>query len=100
MTPRSRIAACIVSLGFLTAGIVAAQPAPPQKGTTMPAHATGAFEVKVTPQAQDDKIGDPTVGRLALDKTFHGDLEAASSVDVVVASCACVSQFARRALTT
>jgi hypothetical protein len=86
MSPRSRIAACIVALGFLTAGIVAAQPAPLQKGTTMPAHATGAFEVKVTPQPQDDKVGDPSVGRLALDKTFHGDLEATTKGQMLTAS--------------
>jgi hypothetical protein len=60
MTPRSRIAACIVALGFLTAGIVVAQPAPPQKGTT--------------------------IGRLALDKTFHGDLEATSKGQMLTAS--------------
>ena len=52
----------------------------------MPAHATGAFEVKLTPQAQDDKVGDPTVGRLALDKTFHGDLEATSKGQMLTAS--------------
>jgi Protein of unknown function (DUF3224) len=52
----------------------------------MPAHATGAFEVKATPQPQDDKVGDPTVGRLALDKTFHGDLEATSKGQMLTAS--------------
>ena len=26
----------------------------------------------------DDKVGDPTVGRMSLDKQFHGDLEAIS----------------------
>ena len=52
----------------------------------MPAHATGAFEVKVIPQPQDDKVGDPTVGRLALDKTFHGDLEATSKGQMLTAS--------------
>ena len=40
----------------------------------------------MTPQAQDDKIGDPTVGRLALDKTFHGDLEATSKGQMLTAS--------------
>jgi len=52
----------------------------------MPTHATGGFEVKVTPQPQDDKIGDPTVGRLALDKTLHGDLEATSKGQMLTAS--------------
>jgi len=40
-------------------------------------HASGTFEVKVTPQAPDEN-GEPTVGRLSLDKQFHGDLEGTS----------------------
>ncbi len=40
--------------------------------------ARGTFEVKLDPQAPDDKVGDPTVGRLSIDKQFHGDLEATS----------------------
>ena len=34
--------------------------------------------MKVTPQPADEKVGDPSVGRMALDKQFHGDLEATS----------------------
>ena len=41
-------------------------------------HASGTFDVKVNPQKHDDNVGDPTVGRLSLDKQFHGDLEATS----------------------
>lgn len=41
-------------------------------------HARGAFEVKLNPQAPEEGVGDPTVGRLALDKQFHGDLEGTS----------------------
>ncbi len=40
--------------------------------------ATGTFEVKVIPQPAESNVGDPTVGRLALDKQFHGDLAATS----------------------
>ncbi len=40
-------------------------------------YASGTFEVKMTPQA-DDKVGDPSVGRMSLDKKFQGDLEAES----------------------
>jgi hypothetical protein len=40
--------------------------------------ASGTFEVKVLPQPAEEKVGDPTVGRLSIDKTFHGDLEATS----------------------
>ncbi|HSE37575.1 MAG TPA: DUF3224 domain-containing protein [Blastocatellia bacterium] len=43
----------------------------------MTKRATGTFEVKMSPQT-DDGVGDPTVGRMSLDKQFHGDLEATS----------------------
>lgn len=43
----------------------------------MTKHASGAFEVKMNPQT-DENVGDPTVGRMALDKQYHGDLEAVS----------------------
>ena len=39
--------------------------------------AKGTFEVKLKPQV-DESVGDPTVGRMSLDKQFHGDLEATS----------------------
>ena len=44
----------------------------------MSTQASGTFEVKVLPQPADEKVGDPTVGRLSIDKQFHGDLEATS----------------------
>jgi Protein of unknown function (DUF3224) len=40
-------------------------------------HASGTFEVKLTPQA-DDQVGDPTVGRMSIEKLFQGDLEGTS----------------------
>jgi Protein of unknown function (DUF3224) len=48
-----------------------------QKGTAMATHASGTFDVKLTPQS-DDKGGDPTLGRMTIDKQFHGDLEGTS----------------------
>jgi len=39
-------------------------------------HITGTFDVKMTPQPADPAVGDPTVGRLALDKQYHGVLSA------------------------
>jgi hypothetical protein len=42
----------------------------------MTKHARGTFEVKMTPQPAQDGVGDPGIGRMALDKQFHGDLEA------------------------
>jgi hypothetical protein len=48
-----------------------------QKEKVVTKHASGTFEVKMNPQV-DDKVGDPTVGRMSLEKQFHGDLEATS----------------------
>jgi hypothetical protein len=40
--------------------------------------ANGTFDVKLIPQAPDDKVEVPPVGRMTIDKQYHGDLEAAS----------------------
>jgi len=40
-------------------------------------HAHGTFDVKITPQPSADKSETP-LGRMALDKVFHGDLEGTS----------------------
>ena len=47
--------------------------------------ASGTFEVKLSPQATDDK-GDPLLGRMSLDKQFHGDLEGTSKGEMLSAS--------------
>lgn len=38
--------------------------------------AEGEFNVNLAPQALADTDADPSMGRLSLDKQFHGDLEA------------------------
>jgi len=43
----------------------------------MTRHASGTFDVKLIPQSDED-ISDPTIGRMSLDKQFHGDLQAGS----------------------
>src|SRR5260221_14676354 len=48
-------------------------------------HATGTFEVKVTPQTSDDSSQDAMLGRMSLDKQFHGDLQAASKGQMLTA---------------
>jgi len=52
------------------------------KGTTV--HAKGSFDVKITPQKpdnpQEEKDG---LGRMSLDKQFHGDLEAQSDGEML-----------------
>jgi hypothetical protein len=46
-------------------------------------HASGTFEVKLTPQPGDEQA--PGVGRMAIDKQFHGDLEAVSRGQMLTA---------------
>ena len=50
------------------------------------ARASGTFEVKVVPQ--DDKSEDATLGRMILDKQFHGDLEGTSKGQMLTAGSA------------
>ncbi|MFL6264286.1 MAG: DUF3224 domain-containing protein [Thermoanaerobaculia bacterium] len=52
----------------------------------MAAHARGTFEVKLTPQANGE--AGPGLGRLILDKTFRGDLEATSQGQMLSAGTA------------
>jgi hypothetical protein len=51
----------------------------------MLAHATGPFEVKVTPLPPEEKVGDPSIGRMSLDKQFHGALEGTSKGQMLAA---------------
>ena len=71
---------CALSTGAQTHGPAKA------KETVLTQHAKGAFEVKVVPQAPEDKVGDPLVGRLSLDKQFSGDLEATSRGQMLAVS--------------
>src|SRR5258708_18509912 len=48
--------------------------------------ATGTFDVKMTPQAPEEKSDDPQVGRWTMDKQFHGDLEATSKGQMLACS--------------
>jgi len=51
----------------------------------MTLHATGAFDVKTIPLPPDDRTGGAgaNIGRYALDKQYHGDLEAASKGEML-----------------
>ena len=66
----------------IAAGGVIAEPI--QKEAAMTAR--GTFEVKVTPQPQDEGAG--PFGRLYLDKQFHGDIEAVSKGQMLAAQTA------------
>ncbi len=49
----------------------------------MATHASGAFEVKLAPQTLSDTSADALLGRLSIDKTFHGDLTATSKGEML-----------------
>jgi hypothetical protein len=52
-----------------------------QKGAAMVNHATGPFEVKMTPQKADNPIEEAaSIARMTGDKQWHGDLEGTSKV--------------------
>lgn len=50
----------------------------------MEKHASGTFDVKIAPLAEDKGEGS-TLGRMSLDKQFHGDLEATSKGEMMTA---------------
>jgi hypothetical protein len=82
------ITAICLSLGFGSAAYThthSSVPNPVQKGTAMATHASGTFEVKVTPQVPDGKFEDATLGRMTIDKQIHGDLEATSKGQMLTA---------------
>ena len=51
----------------------------------MTTHATGTFDVKLTPQSSEDKSDDATLGRMTIEKQIHGDLEATSKGQMLTA---------------
>lgn len=55
----------------------------------MTRHASGSFDVTVTPQKPDNQEAEAAAfGRTSLDKQFHGDLEAASKGEMLAAMTA------------
>jgi Protein of unknown function (DUF3224) len=54
----------------------------------MSLHATGPFDVKLDPQAADEKAGGAAISRMLLDKQLHGDLEATSKGTMLAAGTA------------
>jgi len=50
----------------------------------MARQASGTFEVKLAPQAEDKGEGS-SLGRMSIDKQFHGDLESSSKGEMLTA---------------
>ncbi|MFT3762745.1 MAG: DUF3224 domain-containing protein [Pseudoxanthomonas sp.] len=73
------LAACLL----LAAASVSAQPS----DESPPMHATGTFEVKIAPQQPDNPDAQAAgLARLALNKRFHGALEAESHGEMLADS--------------
>ena len=51
----------------------------------MATHAIGTFEVTLLPQPPDDKAEGSTLGRMSIDKQFHGDLEGTAKGQMLTA---------------
>ena len=51
-------------------------------------HARGSFDVRVTPQMPGDTSEGAAIGRMTLDKQFHGDLDAKSKGQMLSAGTA------------
>ena len=83
------IFACLcLSLGFGSTALPrthSQDPAPTRKGSAVTTHATGTFDVKLTPQPSEDKTDDATLARMTIDKQIHGDLEATSKGQMLTA---------------
>jgi len=81
---RSQCAVAVISLCLIAAALAPAQTqSPNQKEAPVSNHATGPFDVKVIPQ--DDKSGDAALGRMTIDKQYHGDLEATGKGQMLTA---------------
>ncbi|MEO6259550.1 MAG: SgcJ/EcaC family oxidoreductase [Thermoanaerobaculia bacterium] len=58
---------------------------PASKRRTDMKHATGEFDVKVLPQGEVDKAIGSSLGRMSIDKQFHGELEGTGKGEMLTA---------------
>jgi|SRR6478609_1291210 len=55
---------------------------------TVTSRATGSFDVKISPLANDTPAEGSSLGRMSIDKQFHGDLEGTSKGEMLTAGTA------------
>lgn len=83
------VAIALAGLGFalgpaLSAPLSAQNKAPADRETPQMQQATGSFEVKMAPQKPDNPQAESAgLGRMSLDKQFHGDLEGTSQGEML-----------------
>ena len=80
---------CVCAIGIVSVGHARRkwpQASVQKRDEQMSKRASGPFDVKLTPQ----EGADAPVGRMTLDKQFHGDLEATSKGQMLMASSSSV----------
>jgi hypothetical protein len=73
------IACCVVLQAATLIGV-------PMRPDQVQEQAKGTFDVKVVPQGTPDTAEGIALGRMSLDKKFHGDLEATSKGEMLTSS--------------
>ena len=80
------IATCFSLFLVSSAPVQSAAQKPPQENFHVTQYVSGPFEVKLTPQKPDsDAARAANLGRLSIEKQFHGDLEATSKGEMIAA---------------
>ena len=85
---RMRILVVVFALAGLLQASASEQPATSaaatDRGASMNHRATGPFEVKLNPQKPDNPQAEGAgIGRMSIDKRFHGDLDASSQGEMI-----------------
>lgn len=77
----------LIALLSVCSGMLFAQStspsAPIQKGATM--HAEGTFDVTIKPEASEEKTEGPPLGRMSIDKQYHGAIEGTGKGEMLTA---------------
>jgi hypothetical protein len=83
-----KVCLAIIGLVFTLACLASAQSstppqAPNKKEALMTGHATGTFDVKIVPQTADEQAKAAGIGRMSIDKQWHGDLTGVSKGEML-----------------
>ena len=81
--PVSGTLVLVLLAGVAAAPAVATDSSIRTKDTVMTQHARGPFDVKLAPLEPYNKDADAKLGRMSLDKRFHGDLDATSQGEML-----------------
>lgn len=79
---------CLAAVAPVPAQTPAAAPADHRREAVVTIRATGTFDVKLVPQPSAEGIDDGGLGRMSIDKQFHGDLAGSSRGTMLAAGTA------------